>query len=180
MDEYDLVIEDDGYVYMIICKMMYVFKEAGILAFTNLVKYMAPYGYSPMKFTPGLWQHNTRKTTFTLCIDDFGIKYFSKDDAHHIINTVNTNYKVTTNMTGRLYIGVNLDWKYTASPAYIDLSMKGFVDQAWTKFDHPMPKKPQHPPLPPPLPVLHQSMARRLPSGLYPPKPNVSSTTKVK
>ena len=54
MDEYDLVIEDDGYVYMIICKMMYVFKEAGILAFTNLVKYMAPYGYSPMKFTPGL------------------------------------------------------------------------------------------------------------------------------
>ena len=59
MDEYDLVIENDENFYMMICKGMYGLKEASILTFTNLVKNMAPHGYSPMKYTPVLWRHNT-------------------------------------------------------------------------------------------------------------------------
>ena len=62
-----------------------------------------------MKYTPGLWRHNTRKTTFALCVDDFGTKYFSKDDAHHLIDAVKTNYEVTIDWNGSLYIGINLD-----------------------------------------------------------------------
>ena len=86
MDEYDFSIKDNGNVYMMICKVMYVLKEAGILDFTNLVKNMAPYAYSQMKYTPGLWRHNTRSTIFTFYVDDPGTKYFSKDDVHHLIN----------------------------------------------------------------------------------------------
>ena len=65
MDEYDLFIDDDGSVYIMICKLMYGLKESGILAFTKIVKNMAPYGYYSMKYTPGLWRHNTRKKLST-------------------------------------------------------------------------------------------------------------------
>ena len=71
-------------------------------------------------------------------------------------DAVKTNYKVTIGWTSRLYIGINLDWHYTASLAYIDLSMKGFIDQARTKFDHPIPKKPQHAPHPWTAPIYVQ------------------------
>ena len=125
---------------------MYVLKEDVILAFTNLVKNMEPYGSSPMKYTPGLWRHNTIKTTFTFYVDDLGTKYFSKDNVHHLIDAVMINYKVATNCTDSLYIGVKIYWKYTASPSYVSLVMKGFVNRAQTKSYHPIPKKPQHAP----------------------------------
>ncbi len=73
-----------------------------------------------MKYTPGLWKHNTRKTTFALCVDDFGVKYFCKDDALHLINAVNDNYELTIDWEGKLYCGLNLDWHYTASTLYVD------------------------------------------------------------
>ena len=50
-------------------------KEAGILAFNYIVKNLAPYGYHLVLHAAGLWKHKTIKTTFILCVDDFGIKY---------------------------------------------------------------------------------------------------------
>ena len=169
MDEYDLVIKDNGNVYMMICKVMYVLKEAGILDFTNLVKNMAPYAYSQMKYTPGLWRHNTRSTIFTFYVDDPGTKYFSKDDVHHLINANKYNYEVTIDCTGSLYIAINLYWNYTASPSYVELSMKSFYVQVRTKFDHLIPKKISMPP----TPGRHQSMARKLLSNLRKLKPHL-------
>jgi hypothetical protein len=77
---YDIHVADDGYVYLEIRRGMYGLKEAGIIAFNQLVKKLAPSGYEPMPFTPGLWRHRTKRTTFVLCVDDFGVKYFSKAD----------------------------------------------------------------------------------------------------
>jgi hypothetical protein len=62
---------------MEIQKGMYGLKEASILAFEQIKAHLALHGYTPMAFTPGLWKHKTRRTTFTLAVDDFGIKYFS-------------------------------------------------------------------------------------------------------
>ena len=78
MDQYSFTVEAGGYVYLEIRKVMYGLKEAGIIAFTQLVQKLAPFRYESMKFTPDLWCHTTRKTTFTLCVDNFGVKYFSK------------------------------------------------------------------------------------------------------
>ena len=86
MYKYDLVIEDNGNVYMMICKRMYNLKESGILAITSLVKNMAPYGYFPMKYTPVLLRQNTRKLTFTLCVDDSG-KNTSRKTMRIILST---------------------------------------------------------------------------------------------
>ena len=96
--EYSLTpahFDSKGYVYLEIRKGMYGLKEAAILAYDQLQEHLAPHGYAPVRFTPGLWKHNTRRTTFTLAVDDFGIKYFSKPDADHLFAALETKYQLT-------------------------------------------------------------------------------------
>ena len=88
---------------------MYGLKEAGILAFKQLARHLSPLGYEPAPYTPGLWRHTTRPMTFALCVDDFGIKYFSKADALHLVAALKQHYEITTNWTGSLYCGLTLD-----------------------------------------------------------------------
>jgi hypothetical protein len=76
-----------------------------------------------MPFTPGLWHHKTKRTTFVLCIDDFRVKCFSKDNAQHIINAIKANYDLTIDWSGKLYCGLDLDWHY--DEGFVDISMNG-------------------------------------------------------
>ena len=71
---YDIHVMNDGFVYLKIRRGMYGLKEAGILSFEQLVAKLAPYGYSPMPQPPGVCKHNKHSTTFTLCVDNFGVK----------------------------------------------------------------------------------------------------------
>jgi hypothetical protein len=101
---------------------MYGLKEASILAYEQLKEHLAPHGYyAPMPFTPGLWQHSTCRTTFTLAVDDFGIKYFSKADAQHLFSALEEKYVIMTNWTGLTYLGFTLVWNY--AEGWVDLSM---------------------------------------------------------
>jgi len=122
---------------------MYGLKEASILAFNQLVQKLKPAGYEPMPFTPGLWRHRTKRTTFALCVDNFGVKYFSTADATHLIDTVKAHYDLTVDWTGK-YCGLALDWHY--DKGYVDISMPGCVTRALKKFNHPAPLRPQHAP----------------------------------
>ena len=141
----EIIAERDGYVYFEIRKGIYGLKEAGLIAFTTLVKNLKPFGYVPMKFTPGLWKHTSRPTTFTLCVDDFGVKYFSKADALHLLHAVNSNYETTIDWTGSLYCGLNLNWNY--QDKYVDVSMDGYVQRALKRFNHvPSSSRIQHAP----------------------------------
>ena len=58
---------------------MYGLKEAGIIAYKRLVHNLQLQGYAPVAHTTGLWTHATLPTTFTLALDDFGIKFFAAD-----------------------------------------------------------------------------------------------------
>ena len=89
------LIDKDGYVYCEIIKGMYGLKEAGCVVFQNLVKNLAPFGYEPIPYTPLLWRHITRCTTFTLAVDDFGIKHFNQDYLDHLINALKTHYTIS-------------------------------------------------------------------------------------
>ena len=143
----ELTIEKDGHVYFEARKGIYGLKEAGLIAFQHLVQNLKPYGYEPVKYTPGLWKHNSRPTTFTLCVDDFGIKYFSKEDALHLVNAVRQNYEITVDWSGSLYCGFNLDWNY--EKGWVDVSMKGYVKRALKRFGHvPSSTRTQHAPHP--------------------------------
>ena len=141
-DEYNIDIAPDGIVYCEIRKGMYGLKEAGIL--NKLVKALAPHGYKPMPNTTGLWKHTTRQTTFALCVDDFGVKYFSREDADHLINALRSTYNITIDWTGSLYCGLTLKWNY--AEGWVDIYMPEYVIRALTKFNHPAPTKPQHAP----------------------------------
>ena len=74
--EYDIMdIADHGYIYIEIRKGMYGLKEARIFDFNYIVKNLAPFRYTLVKYTPGLWKRDTRPTAFKLYVDDFCSKY---------------------------------------------------------------------------------------------------------
>ena len=56
---------------------MYGLKQAAIIAYNQLICHMKPQGYYPVPFTTGIWAYKTIKKT-CLCVDDFGLKYFSE------------------------------------------------------------------------------------------------------
>ena len=119
------IVEPDGYVYIEIRKGMYGLKQAARLAFDNLVKLLAPHGYHPVRHMPGIWKHITRSTIFTLCVDDFGVKYVNDDDAHHLINAIKQNFKCSVDWNGNYYLGLTLNWDYTNR--HVGISMPGYI-----------------------------------------------------
>jgi hypothetical protein len=64
----------DGYVYCKIQKGMYSLPHAGIIAQLQLKEQLAKHGYRQSKTTPGLWKHDTRPISFSLVVDNFGVK----------------------------------------------------------------------------------------------------------
>ena len=100
---------------------MYGLKQAAILAYEQLVTNLKQHGYRPLPHTTGMWEHVTRPTKFCLCVDDFGIKYFSKDDADHLLNALRQHYDITTDWTGKNYCGLTFHWNYIEQ--YVDVSM---------------------------------------------------------
>ena len=88
------LINEDGYVYCRLKKGMYGLKQAARLAHDKFVTVLAKYGYNPDRIYPNFWTHNTRRTKFCLCVDDFGIKYYSNDDADYLVNALATQGKI--------------------------------------------------------------------------------------
>ncbi len=62
--------------------------QAGVLANKHLRRKLALFGYHECVNTPGLWRHETRAISFTLVVDDFGVKYVKKDDVDHLIASI--------------------------------------------------------------------------------------------
>ena len=89
-------VTQSGHIYIKINKGMYGLKQAAVLAYKELTKNLSQYGYQPIIGRVGLWQHESRPTKFCLCVDDFGIKYYSKDDADHVLDSLRAHYKCTT------------------------------------------------------------------------------------
>ena len=63
---------------------MYGLKQSKMLANKELKKVLAMAGYFLSKHTAGLFAHKTRPISFTLVVDDFGVKYINKADALHL------------------------------------------------------------------------------------------------
>ena len=123
---------------------MYGLKQAAILAYNNLKKILEPYGYRPVPNTMGLWQHDSRPTKFCLCVDDFGVKYFSNQDLQHLLNALRSHYTVTTDTTGKNFCGLTMDWNY--AQGFCDISMPGYIPNTLSRFQHPEPTQQQYSP----------------------------------
>ncbi len=62
------------YVYCKICPGIYGLPQAGIIVQEVLAKRLKEHGYTQSKTTPGLWTNELCPITFSLVVDDFGVK----------------------------------------------------------------------------------------------------------
>jgi hypothetical protein len=132
-------VADDGWVYVEIRKGMYGLPQAGLLANKLLQERLATHGYEPVTHTHGLWRHKTRPITFSLVVDDFGVKYVGKENADHLLNTLRQYYPTTADWDGELYCGITLKWNYDEH--WVELSMPHYVKSALHKFQHRPPSR---------------------------------------
>jgi len=139
-------VASDGYVYVEIRKGMYGLPQAGILAQQLLEQRLNEHGYSQRKAVPGLWTHKTRPISFTLVVDDFGVKYVGKEHAMHLINILKSHYEISEDWTGNKYIGITFDWDYANKRVH--LSMPGYISKALQRFGHERPRRLQNSPHP--------------------------------
>ena len=127
-----------GFVYVEISKGMYGLPQSGILASDRPKAHLLEHGHKQATKTPGLFNHETRPVTFSLIVDDFGVKYVGQDHAQHLIATLQLLYRITINWTGAKYCGLTLEWDYVARTVHV--SMPGYVDKALARFQSPPPK----------------------------------------
>ena len=102
----------DGFVYIKIQKGMYGLPQAGILAQELLEQRLNKHGYRQSPITPGLWRLDFRPISFTLCVDDFGIKYVGREHAEHLASILSEHYKCSHDWDGQRYLGMTIDWDY--------------------------------------------------------------------
>eukprot|EP00536_Pseudo-nitzschia_multiseries_P009617 jgi/Psemu1/23703/gm1.23703_g len=108
-----------GYVYAKIKKAWYGLKQLGKIAHDDLVAHLATKGYHNAPRTEGLFLHNQQDISFTLIVDDFGIKYTKQEDV---------------DWEGKQYIGIHLKWDYVTRGAIA--SMDGYVEQTLKEFEY--------------------------------------------
>jgi hypothetical protein len=117
----------NGYVYCEIHHSMYGIPQAGRITNNELVPHLAAHGYIQAEHTPGLFTLESRPISFTLVIDDFGVKYVGKEHAEHLRDMIASNYKMTTDWSGELYLDIQLKWDYDNRT--VDLSMPTYISK---------------------------------------------------
>ena len=77
-------------------------------------------------------------------MDNSGIKYFSKDYADHLIDSIKKYYAISIYWEGRNYLGLTIYWNH--SKGYVDIFMPDYETKALDRIPHPNPKIPQYSP----------------------------------
>ncbi len=130
---------NNGWVYIKMRCRVWGLPQAGILSNKRLRRKLAQFGYHECVNMPGLCQHETRAISFTLVVDNFGVKYVKKDDVNHLIVSIKSMYSLTEDWTGNMYCGITLDWDY--ENRHVDISMWGYIKKKLQEYGHIMPPK---------------------------------------
>ena len=96
IDEYNLttIVHRDGYCYTEIRKAMYVFRKVGYVTNIKLKRVIGLEDYVPSKFTTGLFILKTKDIVFILVVDDFGGRYTKRENAGHLLKTIQDRYHI--------------------------------------------------------------------------------------
>ncbi len=81
---------------------------------------------------------------FTLCVDNFGIKYVGREYTNHLAKILKEHYKCSIDWDEKQYLGMNMDWDYDGRKVHV--SMLDYVPKALMHFQHQAPSKLQHQP----------------------------------
>ena len=115
-----------------------------ILAQQLLEKLLNAERYSQSKLTTLFWTHKWRPVRFTLCVDDFGVKYVGKEHAEHLMSVLKNSYKISADWKGERYLVLDIDWDYEKQELH--LSILSYITDALRRFNHVTPRKPQDQP----------------------------------
>ena len=133
MSKYSLTpFIDNGHLLFEVTKGMYGLPQAGFLAQQRLIQHLTAHGYIQAADVPCLFRHETRPISFTLVVDDFGIKYKDKDDVRHLMAALTELYKFTFDWEGRLYLGFTL--KFDKVRRTVSLSMPDYIRKLLIRF----------------------------------------------
>ena len=78
----------NDHIYCEITKGIYGLPQAAVLSYQQLCIHLASAEYHPIPGSGGMLKHEIRPTVFCLCVDDFSVKSFSKNDTNHLISTI--------------------------------------------------------------------------------------------
>ena len=81
-------IVENGFVYGKINKTWFGLKQGNKITHSDLIKHLKQHGYFQAENTNGLFVHKLWDILFMLVVDDFGIKFTSKDDVDHLISVM--------------------------------------------------------------------------------------------
>ena len=120
-------------------RAIYGLPQAALLAQLRLDKHLASRGFLPDAHTACLYRHETRDITFTLVVDDFGIKAKSNMvDIEYLLSCLREKYTITVDYTGTAYLGLTLLWNYSppaGTRRSVTFSMPGYIAKALLRFD---------------------------------------------
>ena len=135
IEEYNLkgFVHHD-HIYFKVLKAMYGHPAAGRLANALLINTLKTGDYYEDKLTPCLFHHKTRPTKFALVVDDFGIKYSSKDDLDHLVNCISRIWKVKVDLSGKKFLGMHLSWDYDSPVPNLTIDAPTVVPAAIKRF----------------------------------------------
>ena len=114
---------------------MYGHPAAGRIAQTDFKELVKAHDYYEHPDVPCLFLHRTRPTSFTLIVDDLGIKIFSEADLQHLIDTIKTKWDVKVDRTGAKYNGIRLLWDYDKRTLITDIP--NYVTEGLAKLQLP-------------------------------------------
>ena len=114
-------------------KGIYGLPQAGKLAQDRLIAHLAKHGYHQAPNTPCLFRHITNSVSFTLVVDDFGIKYTKDADADHLLSILRELYIMTEDRgLEQKYVGITI--KHDRERQRMYLSMPGYIEKALQRF----------------------------------------------
>ena len=92
---------------------MYGLPYAGIIVQNLLEERMELHGYTQSDKTPGFWSHKWRPISFTIIVDNFGVKYVGEEHANHLRCVLKEHYVVDEHWEdSQKYCGITMDWDY--------------------------------------------------------------------
>ena len=123
---------------------MHGLPQSGNIANDLLTSRLDKFGYYPWQYTPGLWRHKWSHITFSLVVDDFGVKCEGIQHDQHLKESLETYHELSVDWKENLFFRVSLDCDYKGK--MVDLSMPGYISKSLTKYQHSIPPCPQHQP----------------------------------
>jgi hypothetical protein len=120
------------YVLVQIDQGLYGLPHAGLISATGLNELLEANGYK-QSMTPCLYVHEESGVAFALATDDFLVKFKKKEDAEHLITTLEKKYDVKVDWQATKFLGMTIVHDRVART--ITLSMPGYVEAALKRFN---------------------------------------------